>query len=85
LALQSIPFLPQQVLAIFYKGRELKKKYCADFVVHGKIVVEIKAAEKLTGKDEAQLLNYLKTTGYRVGVLINFGCHGKLEWKRFIR
>jgi GxxExxY protein len=41
--------------------------------------------EELLLKDEAQLLNYLKTTGYRVGVLINFGCHGKLEWKRFIR
>jgi len=85
LELQSIPFKLQQELAIFYKGRQLKKKYCADFVGYGQIIVEIKAADKLTGKDEAQLLNYLKTTGYRVGILINFGCHGKLEWKRFIR
>jgi GxxExxY protein len=62
----------------------LKKSYVADFVVFGEIIVEIKAQEQLTSRDEAQLLNYLNATGKRVGLLINFGSVGKLEWKRFV-
>ena len=45
----------------------------------------LKATEQLTGRDEAQILNYLKATGLRVGLLLNFGSDGKLEWKRFVR
>jgi GxxExxY protein len=48
------------------------------------IIVELKAADQLTGRDEGQLLNYLKGTGIKVGVLINFGSLQKLEWKRFV-
>jgi len=62
----------------------LKKEYVPDFIFYEKIIVEIKALDKLSGKEEAQILNYLKATGYKVGVLINFGSHPKLEWKRFI-
>jgi GxxExxY protein len=85
LCCRNVPFQPQCELKIHYKGQPLKKHYCADFVCYGTIIVEIKAAEKLTTKDEAQLLNYLKTTGLQVGLLINFGSTGKLEWKRFVR
>jgi GxxExxY protein len=49
-----------------------------------KIIVEFKALDKLTGKEESQIINYLKATGYKVGVLINFGSHPKLKWKRFV-
>ena len=49
------------------------------------MVVEIKAADQLTSRDEGQLLHYLKATGLRVGVLMNFGSHPKLEWKRFVK
>ncbi|HMF14771.1 MAG TPA: GxxExxY protein [Gemmataceae bacterium] len=84
LSLRGIPHQPQRPLLLYYKGRKLKKEYVADFVCYDAIIVEIKALEKLTGKDEAQLINYLKATRMRVGVLINFGSASKLEWKRFV-
>jgi GxxExxY protein len=77
-----IPFETQKELPVHYKGRRLRKSYVADFVVFGRIIAEIKATDRLTGHDEAQLLNYLKATGMEVGVLINFGSADKLEWKR---
>jgi len=79
---RSIPFEPQKELHISYKAHRLEQKYKADFVVYGKIIIEIKALDYLTSREEAQLLNYLKATGWEVGVLINFGSDGKLEWKR---
>jgi GxxExxY protein len=84
LADRSISHTPQQPLNVRYKGRTLRKKYCADFVCFGKIVVEIKALDALSGTEEAQIINYLHATGYRVGILINFGADGKLEWKRYV-
>jgi GxxExxY protein len=69
---------------IHYKGRRLAKEYAADIECFGQIIVELKALDRLSGKEESQLLNYLKATGHRVGVLLNFGSHGKLEWKRFV-
>jgi GxxExxY protein len=62
----------------------LPKTYEADQICYGQIVVEFKALDRLTSREEAQLLNYLKATGLRVGLLINFGSIGKLEWKRFV-
>jgi len=56
-------------------------RFRADYVVEDKVVVELKAAKKLTPVDEAQLLNYLKGTGYSVGLLINFG-EKSLEHRR---
>jgi GxxExxY protein len=82
---RRIPFLPQQELRICYKGRQLEKKYQPDFLCYDKIVVEIKALDRLTSKEESQILNYLKATNLRLGLLINFGSEGKLEWKRLIR
>ncbi len=82
---RSIPFDAQRSLRIRYKDQILKKEYVADFICYGKIIAELKALDKLSGKEEAQILNYLKATGLRVGILINFGSVGKLEWKRFIK
>jgi len=82
---RSIPFESQKALPIFYKGEKLAKEYVADLICLGQIVVELKAADRLSGKDEAQALNYLKATGLRVCLLINLGSHGKLEWKRLVR
>jgi len=45
---------------------------------------ELKALDRLTGKEESQILNYLKATGLKVGLLINFGSHGRLEWRIFV-
>jgi GxxExxY protein len=82
---RGIPFEPQKELHISYKDHRLEQKYKPDFVVYGKIIVEIKALDRLTSREEAQLLNYLKATGLEVGVLINFGSDGKLEWKRRVQ
>lgn len=84
LRLQNIPFEAQKRLHLFYKGVELQKEYIPDFVCFGKIIVEIKAIERLSNVEIAQLINYLKATKLRVGLLINFGASGRLEWKRFI-
>ena len=80
----SIPFTAQQLLKIFYKGQPLTKQYCADLVCFGCIVVELKALQKLSGNEESQVINYLKATGMKVGLIINFGSSGKLEWKRLV-
>ena len=83
-ASRKIPALPAQKLYIEYKGTPLKKFYEADLICYEKIIVEIKAMDKLTSREEAQILNYLKATGMQVGVLINFGAHNDLEWKRLV-
>jgi GxxExxY protein len=82
---RGIPFSSQSQIAIHYKGRQLAKEYVADLVCCEKIIVELKALDCLSSKEEAQLLNYLKATGFRVGLLINFGRIGILEWKRYIK
>lgn len=82
---RHISFQPQKELRVYYKGRLLKKTYVADFFVFDKIMVEIKALDRLTSREEAQLLNYLKATQMEVGVLINFGAANNLEWKRMVR
>ncbi len=82
---RQIPFAAKAELPIHYKGCLLKKKYIPDLMVFGKVVVELKAVKQLTPEHEAQLLNYLKTTGNKVGYLINFGSATKLEWKRMLR
>jgi GxxExxY protein len=78
----QIPFQSQQRIKITYKGNVLNKEYIADFVCCDNIIVEIKAIQKITEIEEAQLLNYLKATQVPVGVIINF-CGTKLEWKRY--
>ncbi len=81
---RGIPFEAQKVLEVHYKEHILKKEYIADMVCYGKIIVEFKALDQLTNREETQILNYLKATGMKVGLLINFGAHGRLEWKRFV-
>ena len=83
LADRKIPAEAQKEMMIFYKGRQLKKTYLADFVAYGKIIVELKALDKLTSREESQVINYLKSSGLEVGVLINFGAPS-LEWKRIV-
>ena len=75
---RTIPFRAQESLRIRYKDRILRKEYKADIVAYEKIIVELKAEEKLTKIDEAQLLNYLNATNLQVGLLINFGASNKL-------
>ena len=80
--LQGIPAVPQMGLRLTYKDRELKQVYRPDFLCHEKIVVELKAVSTLTEEHEAQVINYLHATSYRVGLLVNFGHFPGLQFKR---
>jgi GxxExxY protein len=80
----NVPFQEQAPIRIDYKNQILKAHYYADFTCYSNILIEIKAQEQLVSANEAQLLNYLHATKFRLGLLINFGCPKKLEWKRFI-
>jgi GxxExxY protein len=84
LGLQGIPFDAKKPLTLAYKGHELEKKYEPDFLCFGKIIIEIKAVSSLCDDHRAQLLNYLNATGMRVGLLLNFGHHPKLEYERMV-
>ncbi len=66
-----IPFRSQPIVKIFYKGKSLNKVYQPDFVCYEEIIVEIKAISELKGLEEAQLINYLKATQLKVGLLIH--------------
>ena len=72
----------QVPIKVSYKD-EVVGEYFADIVVDGQVILELKAVEQLQKIHEAQLLNYLKATGYKIGLLINF-THPKAEIKRFI-
>lgn len=80
--LRDIQYERQKNLTVTYKG-VVVGEFRADFLVEGKVIVELKAIKKLTPIDEAQLLNYLKGTGVRLGLLLNFGARS-LEHKRRI-
>jgi GxxExxY protein len=82
-AFRNIPFASQYPLRIRYKEIYLSKTYVADFVVFEKIIVEIKALDGLTNDHVSQVLNYLKATDYRLGILINFGSKS-LQSKRVV-
>ena len=82
---RRIPYVAQAKLPIFYKGRQLRKSYEADLIVLDRIIIELKAVKALLPEHEAQLLNYLKATGRKVGYLVNFGAFPKLDWRRRVR
>ena len=81
---KGIPFKQEVKLEITYKGQTLSKYYEADFVCYNKIILETKAINELTGGHESQVLNYLKATNFKLGLLVNFGADS-LEYKRLIR
>ena len=72
----------QVPIKVEYKGEQVGE-YFADIVVANEVIIELKAIESLEKIHEAQLLNYLKATGYSVGLLVNF-THPKAEIKRFV-
>lgn len=85
LGLRDIAFQPQTELQLSYKEWTLKQHYYPDFLCFGKIIVEIKAVSELADEHRAQIHNYLKATGLRLGLLVNFGHKGKLEYERIVR
>ena len=78
----GIPFEREKRLNVHYHGQCLQCDYIADFVVDNKVIVELKAVTEMSTVFEAQTINYLKATGIKVGLLINFGVT-QLQIKRF--
>lgn len=81
--LRGIPFRREVELPVTYKGELLAVKYKPDFICNDEVVVELKALDKLGGKEKAQVINYLKATGLERGLLLNFGTV-RLEYERLI-
>lgn len=70
---RGIPYEREKNIKIMYKGKYLGEPYRADFVCYDKIIIELKAVEKLQGIHRSQVVNYLKATGMKLGLLVNFG------------
>jgi GxxExxY protein len=83
--LQSIPCRVQPELKLTYKGQPLEKTFVPDFICFDLVIVEIKALTALNDEHRAQVHNYLKATGLRVGLLVNFGHYPKIEHERIVR
>jgi len=82
LAHQNIIFVAKPKLPLSYRGQALKQHYEPDFICHGKIILELKAVTLPADEHRAQVINYLKATGYKLGLLVNFGHYPRLEWER---
>ena len=82
--LRGIPFEREKLLTISYKGEKLKQTYKADFVCYGKIIVELKAVSELTDAHRSQVYNYLHATGFRLGIILNFGFSNGLEREHIV-
>ena len=80
---QEVPFCREVQLPVWYRGSQLDCAYRADFVAYEEVVVELKAIPEISGKEKAQVLNYLKATGCRKGLLINFGAP-QLQFERYV-
>jgi len=80
----NIPYMAQYNIAISYNGKNINQKYKADIICYEKIIIEIKAVKEISEIHIAQLINYLKATGIKLGLLVNFGSYPKAEIKRYI-
>jgi GxxExxY protein len=83
--LQKLPANSQSILSLHYKDHLLTQTYILDFICFDKIIVEIKAVKALADEHRAQVYNYLKATGFRLGILVNFGHYPQVEWERIVR
>ena len=80
----GIPFKAQKQLELYYQGQLLSQTYRPDFICFDSIIVEIKALSSLSGEHKSQVMNYLKATGYKLGLLVNFGCFPKASVDRIV-
>lgn len=79
----GIPFLREKLLNVYFYGEPLKKKFKADFVCYDKIIVELKSANFIHSANILQAKNYLKSTNFRLALLVNFG-EKSLNYKRVL-
>ena len=82
---QEIPFVAKVQLRLKYKHHILNSTYIPDATLFDKIVLELKAVSEITNEHRAQVHNYLKATGYRLGIIANFGHYPKLQYERIVR
>jgi GxxExxY protein len=82
---RGIPFQALRALALNYKGQVLKQTYVPDFICFDTIIVELKVVREIAPEHRAQILNYLKATGLRLGLIVNFGFGHKARVERIVR
>ena len=81
---RGVQFRSRPELQLQYKGETLAQTYMPDLICHDRIVVELKAVKTLAPEHEAQILNYLKATGFKLGLLVNFGSYPTATVRRFV-
>jgi GxxExxY protein len=81
---RNIPFEAQVVLSLSYKGERLHQGYKADFICYNRVIVELKTVKDIGDDHRAQVFNYLKATGLRLGLLVNFGHYPKATIERIV-
>jgi len=84
LSKRKIPFIAQLVLKLSYKDEQLRQTYKPDYICYSKIILELKAVKEIAPEHKAQVINYLKATGMKLGLLINFGHYPKVEIVRLV-
>ena len=82
---EDIPFVSQPKLELDYKGQKLKSEFQPDMICFGKIILELKAIRELTDEHRSQVHNYLRATGHRLGMLVNFGHQPKVKIERIAK
>ncbi|MBL6956231.1 MAG: GxxExxY protein [Chlorobium phaeobacteroides] len=82
---RRIPFIAQKALRLMYKGEPLQQIYKPDVVCFGEIILELKAVKEIAPEHKAQVINYLKATGMKLGLLVNFGAYPKASITRLAR
>ena len=81
---QNIHYIAQKELLLQYREQQLRHTYKSDYICFDKIIVELKAVSKLIDEHRAQILNYLHASGFKLGILVNFGHYPKLESERIV-
>lgn len=84
LSAKGIPFRSQPELTLNYKGQRLQQTYKPDLICYDRIILELKAVKDISPEHKAQVINYLKATNLKLGLLINFGSHPKAQIERFV-
>ena len=81
---KGIPFIVQPELRLSYKGSVLQQIYKPDLICYDLIILELKAVKDIAPEHKAQIINYLKATNLKLGLLINFGSHPQVQIERFV-
>lgn len=84
LTLRGVPFVARGALTLRYKGEVLRQTYEPDFICFEQIILELKAVKSIAPEHRAQLMNYLRATGLKLGFLINFNALPKVEIERIV-